>query len=141
MQMLRGFSGHLPGHWGLFFLGFCTSCRCSENSAFSWAIYPDTGVVIFGFSAHYIMQMFQFFLRHLHGHEVFFFGFSAHYIMQMLRFFSGHLHRHRGCFFRVFRTVETSDIIVPRPSSHSHQDIPGFSPSLVPLRIDSLGHQ
>ena len=73
MQMLRGFLGHLPGHWGLFFLGFCTSCRCSENSAFSWAIYPDTGVVIFGFSAHYIMQMFQFFLRHLHGHEAFFF--------------------------------------------------------------------
>ena len=56
-----------------FFSGFCTSCRCSQNSTFSWAIYPDTGVVIFGFSGHYIMQMFQLFLRHLHGHEVFFF--------------------------------------------------------------------
>ena len=73
-----------PDTGGCFFSAFCTSCRCSGNSAFSWAIYPDTGVVIFGFSAHYIMQMFQFFLRHLHGHGVFFSGFSAHYIMQML---------------------------------------------------------
>ena len=141
MQMLLAFLGHLPGHCGLFLSGFCTSCRCSGNSAFSWAIYPDTGVVIFRFSAHYIMQMFQFFLRHLHGHGAFFSGFSAHYIMQMFRFFSGHLHRHRGCFFQVFHTVETSDIIVPGSSSHSHQDIPGFGLSLVPFRIDGLGHQ
>ena len=64
---------------GVVFFGFCTSCRCSGNSAFSWAIYPDTGVVIFGFSTHYIMQMLWNFLGHLPGHQ--------------------------GCFFGVFRTV------------------------------------
>ena len=32
---------------GLLFSGFCTSCRCSRNSASSWDIYLDKGVVLF----------------------------------------------------------------------------------------------
>ena len=32
-----------------FFSGFCTSCRCSGNSAFSWDIYVDMGLLFLGF--------------------------------------------------------------------------------------------
>ena len=154
----------------------CTSCGCSENSAFSWDIYPDTGVVFFsdfpdttscrcsGFFQDIFLHcpgtftwtpglLFLGFSRFCRcsGNSTFswdiyldmglFFSSFPDNIMQMPQLFSGHIHRHRGCFFRVFHTVETSDIIIPRPSSHSHKVIPGFSPSLVPLHIDGLGCQ
>ena len=62
----------------LFFLGVphTTSSSCS---GFAWDIYPDTGVVLF--------------------------RFSGHYIMWMLRIFLGHLTGHRGCSFPVFMTL------------------------------------
>ena len=100
---------HFPGTFtrtqGLCFLS-CphTWCKCSSLSR---VIYPDSRAVIFGFL--YILQMLQkfcIFLGHIPGQGgCFIFGFSAHYIMQMLRFCSGNLSRHRGCFFRVFCTL------------------------------------
>ena len=131
IQMLQLFLGQLHRYGGCFFSGFLhtTSCRCSR---FSLDIYPDTGVVIFRFSGHYIMQMLRVFLGHLPRHcglfflgfvhpadaleslhfcgpftqtEVVIFGLSTHYIMQMLRTFLGHLPGHQGCSFGVFRTV------------------------------------
>ena len=72
------FFGTLTQTLGLLFLGFCTCCRCSGNSAFFWDIYLDMGVV--------------------------FFGFFKHYIMQILWILLGHLLRHQGCFFWVFCT-------------------------------------
>ena len=105
---------HFPGTFtqtqGFFLSGFLdtTSCRCS---GFSWDIYPDTGVVLFRFSGHYIMQILWVFSGHLPGHwGLFFFRFL--YILQMLwkfRIFLGHLPRHRGCYFRVFRTLHHAD--------------------------------
>ena len=93
---------HFPGTFtqtqGFFLSGFphITLCRCS---GFSWDIYPGTGVVFFfSYSAHYIMQLLQLFLGHLHRPGSFFFGFSAHYIIQMLQFLLGHLHEHGGFF-------------------------------------------
>ena len=107
----------------LLFSGFCTSRRCSRNSTSSWYIYLDKGVVLFlgfphttsprgsslsqdiymdmglisfGFSAHYIMQMLRFCSGHLPRQGLFFFGFSAHYIIQMLQLFLGPLHGHGG---------------------------------------------
>ena len=32
---------------GLFVSGFCTACRCSGNSTFSWDIYLDMSIVFF----------------------------------------------------------------------------------------------
>ena len=111
MQMLRFFSGLLPGHGGCFFRVFRTLHHAvapvflGTFSAFFSDIYLDMGVVFFGFCAYYIMQMLRF-LWDIYTHMgVIYFGFSAHYIMQMLQFCSGYLLRHRGYFFRVFRTL------------------------------------
>ena len=128
-----------PGHQGLFFSGFLdtTSCRCSRVSQ---DIYLDT--VHFGFL--YIVQMlwkFCIFVGHLPRHRGCYFRVFHTPHHADVPIFLEPFTWTWGCFFRVFHTVETSDIIFPRSSSHSHQDIPGFSPSLVPLRIDSLGRQ
>ena len=130
---------HFPGTFtltqGFFLSGFphTTSSRCS---GFSWDIYPDTGVVFFGYAAHYIIQLLQLFLEHLHGRGscffqvfhtlhhpdapvslgtftwtwwVFFSGLSTHYIRQMLWFCLGHLPGHGSWFFRDFHTLHHPD--------------------------------
>ena len=109
----------------MLFSGFphTTSSSCS---GFAQDIYLDTGVGLFRFSAHYIIQMLQLSLGPLHGHGgCFFWVFrTLHHPLAPVflgtltwtqgLFFSGF--QHRTCthteglfFFRVFQALHHAD--------------------------------
>ena len=103
------FFGTFAETWGCFFSGFphTTLCRCS---GFSWDIYPDTGVVPFRFSGHYIMQILRVFLGHLPGHcGLFFWGFCTSYRCSGNSGFSWAIYPDRGCYSWVVHTLHHAD--------------------------------
>ena len=117
LQKFHIFPGHLPRHRVFFFRVFCTLHRADAPDLLG-TFTQTQGVFFFGYSAHYIIQLLQLFLGHLHEPGSFFFwvfrtlhlpdapvslgtftrtwwfffsGLSAQYIMQMLQFCLGHL--------------------------------------------------
>ena len=99
MQMLRSFSGHFSAFssdiypdMGVVFFGFFSGfpqTTSSSCSGFAWDIYLDIGVGLFGFST--TSSRCSSFSWDLYMYMgVVFFGFSTHYIIQLLWCFSGH---------------------------------------------------
>ena len=127
IQMLQPFLGHLPRHGGCFFRVFRTldhpvapvllgtfirtqglffsgfpHTASSSCSGFSRDIYPDTGVVFFGFSAHCIIQLLQFCSGHLPGHRSGFFSGFLHTASSSCSSFAWDIYPDTGVVFSGF---------------------------------------